>query len=310
VKKRAAVVGVGYLGRFHAQKYKANKDVELVGVCDGNPEIALKVATELSVEAFTDAKALIGKVELVTIAASTQAHYQLGLLFLNNGVHVNLEKPLAATVSQAEELVETARRKGVLLSTGHIERFNPAILKVKELLKNPSIFFMSRHTPFRTRGADVSVLHDLMIHDIDLLHWLSGSQIKFVKAATAKKIISATYDIADVCVELENGMQAVISASRVSAMPTRTMRVIGQNLCLDANTGLLEVSLSKPGLLTDLEPMQIEKINLEKTDALAAETEHFVNAVLGKQSLMVTGQDGLNAMYAIEKILHATKDLN
>lgn len=301
MKSRAAVVGVGYLGRFHAQKYKALADVELVGVCDGRPDQARAVANELGVHAFSDARDLIGKVDMVTVAASTQAHYGLGLMFLEAGIPVNLEKPLAATAAQARELVHLAERKGVLLCTGHIERFNPAVVALRKELREPKVFDLIRHTPFRARGADVSVLHDLMIHDIDLLLWLSGSKVRGLRAA-GTSVISGTWDAVEVFAELENGASARLSASRVSAKPLRSVRVLENGRTIQADTGTLDIDLVTPIAKDAAEPLKIAKIPAEKSDALQAETEAFVAAVRGRHKPVVTGADGLHALEVVEQI--------
>lgn len=302
MKKRAAVVGVGYLGRFHAQKYKANPDVELVAVCDGRPEQAEAVAKELGVEAVADPRDLVGRVDLVTIAASTQAHHELGRLFLEAGVPVNLEKPLAATVARARELVELAARKNVLLCTGHIERFNPAIVAFKGELRRPKFLDLTRHTPFRNRGADVSVLYDLMIHDIDLLFWLSGAAaVKNFRAAGAK-LITHAWDAVDVFAEMDNGVTARLSASRVSSRPARAIRALDDGRAIQADTGALEVDLVEPVARDAAEPLKITKIAPAKADALQLETDAFVAAVLGKAKPVVTGADGLRAVEFVERI--------
>lgn len=301
MKLRAAVVGVGYLGRFHAQKYKNNPAVELVAVCDGRAEQAQAVAAELGCEAVTDPASLIGRVDLVTVAASTQAHYALGKLFLEAGVPLNLEKPLAATAAQARELVELAARQGVVLSTGHIERFNPSIVALKEQMKAPRFIDLIRHTGFRARGADVSVMHDLMIHDIDLLHWLTGSRVKDLRASGVK-VIAKTWDAVEVFATMENGMQARLSASRVSSRPQRAIRVLENGRALQADTGILEVDLIEPVAFDAAEPLKISKVAPAKVDALQLETDAFVASVREKRAPVITGADGLAALEVVERL--------
>lgn len=305
-KLRAAVVGVGYLGRFHAQKYKANPNVDLVAVCDGRTEQAQAVATELGVRAVSNPRELIGQVDLVTVAASTQAHYELGKMFLEAGIPVNLEKPLAATADQARELVELSEKKKVFLSVGHIERFNPAILELRRRMKNVQFFEFVRHTPFRARGADVSVLSDLMIHDLDLLFWLSGSRIKDFKAS-GSRLISKTFDTAEAFVELEDGRSARISASRVSTRPQRSIRLLQNGSILWADTGSLDLEFIQPIDLNAAEPLKIEKFTADKKDALQTETDAFIQAILEGKPPAITGRDGLMAVEAVEKIERSLK---
>lgn len=299
-KLKAAVIGVGYLGRFHAEKYLNNPAVELVGLSDANLEQLKKVGTELKVTTFPDPQSLIGQVDAVTIAASTQAHFELGKLFLNSGIAVNLEKPLAATLSQARELVELAQRKKTLLCTGHIERFNPSLRHLKSLLKTPLHLDLIRHTGFRARGADVSVLHDLLIHDLDLIHWLTGSEVVSLKAA-AVKVLQPTWDAVEVWMELANGAQAHLTASRVSSVPRRQVRVLqaSEVITVDSSQGSLEV-VSKTGKAE--EPLKFQNLQVEKADALQAETDAFVNAAMGRAEPAVTGADGLRVLELIEKI--------
>lgn len=301
MKSRAAVVGVGYLGRFHAQKYKANPDVELVAVCDGRFEQAETVAKELGTAAVRDPKDLIGKVDLVTVAASTQAHYELGKLFLEAGIPLNLEKPLAATVPQARELVDLAKKKNVLLCTGHIERFNPAVLAVKKELRKPRVFDLIRHTGFRNRGADVSVLHDLMIHDVDMMLFLSGANVKNVRAG-GSKLITNDWDAVEAFFDLDDGSTARLSASRVSSRPLRMVRVLDEGRTIQADTGTLEVDLVEPVSREAAEPLKITKTTAEKVDALQMETNAFIAAVRGTQKPAVTGADGLKALEIVAEI--------
>lgn len=293
---RAAVVGVGYLGRFHAQKYKTLSGVELVAVCDASREQADKVAAELGVRALTNPTELIGAVDMVTVAASTRAHYELGKQFLSAGIPTNLEKPLAATSAQAKELVELAAQKKTLLCTGHIERFNPAIRELKNNFKSPSFFDLIRHTPFRERGADVSVIHDLMIHDIDLLLWFTGSRVRSVRAS-GHALKTKTWDSVEAFIELENGQTARLSASRVSSRPQRSIRVFDQGQVLFADTGTLELDVVDGDKASDP-----RKKTCDKADALQAETEAFVAAVAGLAQPVVTGLDGLRALEVVDQI--------
>jgi predicted dehydrogenase len=299
-KLRGAVVGVGYLGRFHAQKYQSNPDVELVGVCDHVPVQADKVAAELGVKSFHRPHDLIGQVDMVTIAANTLNHHELAKLFLENGVHVNVEKPITATVDQAEELVTLAERRQLLLAVGHIERFNPSVVELKKHLKMPKIIELTRMAPYKTRGADVSVLHDLMIHDMDLLFWLSGSDIESMMCA-GTKLVSKELDTATVSIKMRNGVLGIINVSRVSSGTQRSVRVLQDDCTLFANTGTHELEKVESGAGGD-ELVKITRWTVDKADALQKETDSFVQAVLRKQPLEVNGMDGLQALRAIEEV--------
>ncbi|MBK9321457.1 MAG: Gfo/Idh/MocA family oxidoreductase [Bdellovibrionaceae bacterium] len=298
-KLRAAVVGVGYLGTFHAQKYLKNPQVQLVGVCDFSATQANKVATELGVASFKNATDLIGQVEAVTIAASTQSHYELAKLFLKNGIHVNVEKPITATVAQAEELVQLAQEKKLKLAVGHIERFNPAIIELRKHIKNAKNIQLTRLATYKPRGADVSVLHDLMIHDMDLIYWLSQSEIETFEAS-GSKLISSELDTAQVVFKMKSGLIAEVNVSRVSSNMQRWIRVTQKESILMANTGTLELEKCEAG--SGENPVQIQQWTVTKEDALQNETDGFVNAVLNDTEVVVSGLDGLKSLRAIEDV--------
>jgi len=298
-KLRAAVIGVGYLGTFHAQKYTKNSNVQLMGVCDFSPAQADKVAAELGVPAVHKAQDLVGQVDLVTIAASTQSHYELAKLFLQNGIHVNVEKPIAATIPQAEELVNLAQQKNLKLAVGHIERFNPAIVELQKHLKDTKALELTRLATYKARGADVSVLHDLMIHDMDLLYWLTGSEIESFQAS-GSKLISKELDTAQVAVKMKNGVLGYIHVSRVSSNMQRWIRATQKASILFANTGTLELEKNEPG--SGETPVKVTSWTVTKEDALQKETDTFIDCVLNNKPLAVTGLDGLKSLKAIEDI--------
>jgi predicted dehydrogenase len=296
---RAAVVGVGYLGTFHAQKYLKNADVQLVGVCDFAPAQADRVAAELGVASLHRAADLIGQVDLVTVAASTQSHYDLAKLFLQNGIHVNVEKPITATVPQAEELVNLAAQKNLKLAVGHIERFNPAVLELKKHLSQTKTLELTRLATYKARGADVSVLHDLMIHDMDLLFWLSESEVETC-LVSGTKLISAELDTAQVIFQMKSGLMANIHVSRVSSTMQRWIRATQKQSILFANTGSLELEKSEAG--SGDTPVRLTTWTVTKEDALQKETDAFINAVKNNTPVAVSGVDGLKTLRVIEEI--------
>jgi predicted dehydrogenase len=300
-KLRAAVVGVGYLGRFHAQKYKALESefpVELVAVCDSNFEQAMKVGVELGVPGYRDARDLIGNVDVVTVATVTKSHYEVARSLLQAGIHCNIEKPMTVTVAEAKELVQLASGKKVQLCVGHSERFNPAFTKARELVKNPSVIELIRHAPYKTRGADVSVVHDLMVHDLDLLLALT-SQLALIEAKGGR-IISPTFDWASALFNFGGTRSAFISVSRVAPQMTRALRIIGpqESVYADLQTG--EVQLAR---YTSPENVLVENFSVGKGDNLLLETRAFLQAVLGQPSEAVTGDQGLRAMEWIHQLM-------
>lgn len=300
MKLKAAVVGVGYLGNFHAQKLKAHPEVELAGVCDFSFEQAQKVAAALSTQAYQRPEDLVGQVDYVHIAASTQSHYELASLFLKNKIPVLVEKPIAATIAQAQELCELAEKNKTLLTVGHIERFNPAFQFLKENIKGISYLEMNRLAPFRTRGSDVSVLHDLTIHDIDLVHWLFQSEIQDYQIA-GRKLIRPTYDDVSIRMWLKNGVQVTINNSRVTPQIIRNFRAIGKENTYFVNTATLEAEVLKT---TSEDPFHaVEKQTITKVDALALEADHFVQSLLGRKKLAITALEATRALTEVEDFI-------
>ena len=300
MKLRGAVVGVGYLGQFHAQKLKAHSEVELVAVCDFSKEQAQKVAADLNTMAVEKPEDLVGKVDFVHIAASTQSHYELAKLFVKNKIPVLVEKPIAATVAQAEELCELSEKNNVKLSVGHIERFNPAFTFLKERLEGVTYLELNRLAPFRVRGSDVSVLHDLTIHDIDLVQWLFNSPIKNFEV-TGQKLIKNTIDDVSVRLVLNNSTQVTINNSRVAPQIVRNYRAVSAKQVIITNTATMEAEILKP--LTADPFHTVEKIQIEKKDALALEVDHFVQAVLGRKPLAITAQEATLALKNVESFV-------
>lgn len=299
-KLRGAVVGVGYLGNFHAQKIKAHPRADLVGVCDYSFAQAQKNAKDLSTQAYENPKDLIGSVDFVHIAASTQAHFDLASLFLAAGIPTLVEKPIAATVQQAHQLCDLAEKSRTLLTVGHIERFNPAFQFLKQRLQAPTYFEMNRLAPFRVRGSDVSVLHDLTIHDIDLVHWLFGASITDFEV-TGQKMIRPTYDDVAIRLKLSNQMQVTIHNSRVTPQIVRNCRLVQKHETISVNTGSLEAEILSP-MPTD--PFyQVEKVQIQKQDALALEVDHFIQAILGEKPLAITAREATLALERVESFV-------
>jgi len=304
---RGAVVGVGYLGTFHAQKYLKNENIQMMGVCDFNKAQAEKVAHQLGTKVWANPQSLLGHVDMVTIAASTQSHYELCETFLNAGVAVNVEKPLAARLDQAEALVNLADSKKVPLAVGHIERFNPAIVELKRLISklgSIKIIDLQRMGPFRTRGSDVNVLYDLAIHDVDLLYWLTDGQDVTHFLAQGTSMVSKELDTAKISIEMSHKILANISVSRVHPHVSRSIRVVGTLGTMVANTaaGTLELIQKNPHPKDEGDFLRVTTETVEKADALQAETDAFVSCLLRGVPMAVSGHDGLKAMRLIADI--------
>ncbi len=214
-KLRAAVIGVGYLGRYHAQKYAEFDDVELVGVADVDERRAAEIAAQFGVPGHSDYRNLFDRAELVSIAVPTEAHYAVARDCLAAGLHILVEKPVTETVEQAEELIALANQNARLFQVGHLERFNPALTALKGILRAPLFIESHRMAPFKPRGLDVNVVLDLMIHDIDLILNAVKSPLAELRA-TGAAILTDDVDIANARMEFENGCVANVTASRIS----------------------------------------------------------------------------------------------
>jgi predicted dehydrogenase len=301
---RTAVIGVGYLGRFHAQKYAQLEDCELVAVVDANPATAQKVADELKVQASSDYSAILQQVDAISIAVPTPLHYAVGCEALRRGVHVLMEKPIATTVAEARELVHLASKHRCVLQVGHLERFNPAIIAAVDRLGKPRFVESHRLAPFKLRGTDVSVVLDLMIHDIDLIQELVGEPIENIDAVGAK-IFSGEIDIVNARIHFKGGCVANTTASRISLKQERKIRIFQDDayLSIDMQQKILTVIRKKDEAPVD-SPAQvaIEEESYDQGDALLAEIQAFVAAIRNGTPPVVSGEDGLRALETAIKI--------
>ena len=301
---RTAVIGVGYLGRFHAQKYAQLAGSKLVGVVDANSDARTKVAAELSTQAFGDYRDLFGKVDAVSLAVPTPMHHAIGCELLRNGIDVLIEKPIATTVSEARELVDLAQKHGRVLQVGHLERFNPAVLAAAERLRTPRFVESHRLAPFKQRGTDVSVVLDLMIHDIDLIQELVGTPIESIDAVGAS-VFSGEIDIVNARLRFKGGCVANTTASRISLKQERKIRIFQDDayLSVDMQQKILTVIRKKDQAPVE-SPAQvsIEEESFDQGDALLAEIEAFLKAVRERSTPVVTGEDGLRALETAMKI--------
>ncbi|MDP3513129.1 MAG: Gfo/Idh/MocA family oxidoreductase [Sulfuritalea sp.] len=300
---RAAVIGVGYLGRFHAQKYAAlsaaNRGVELVGVVDAHAETAQRVAQELGVAAFTDYRELLGggKIDLVSVASTTETHHAVARDCLAAGIHVLAEKPITVTVAQADELIALADAKHLVLQVGHLERFNPAWLAVKDQIKRPVFIEAHRMAPFKARGIDVSVVLDLMIHDLDLILPLVASPVADLRASGVS-VLTDGIDIANARIEFANGCVANLTASRTSTASLRRLRVFQHHEYISVDFGDRRIGISKrrDALVEGEEPIDTETFQQPPGDALMTEIEAFVAAVTNGTAPVVSGREGRDAL--------------
>jgi predicted dehydrogenase len=295
---RTAVIGVGYLGRFHAQKYAALPDSSLIAVVDARADVRDKVAAEVGCRAVADYREILGEVDAVSIATPTPLHFPLAQECLERGVHVLVEKPVTETPEQARALIAAAARHGRVLQVGHLERFNAAILALEGTLGTPRFIESHRLAPFKERGTDVNVVLDLMIHDIDLIQSLVGAPIESIDAVGAS-VFSSGLDIANARIRYANGCVANTTASRVSMKMERKLRLFQDDayVSIDLQQKVLTI-VRKPPSSAAAAPGQvvIEERTYEQGDALKLEIEAFLRAVREGRPPVVSGEDGLRAL--------------
>jgi predicted dehydrogenase len=297
-KVRVAVIGVGYLGRFHAQKYAQLQECELVAVVDARPQAREAVAAEVGARALPDHRSLLGEVDAVSIVTPTAAHFSIAREFLESGAHVLVEKPITETPQQARELIELAAKRGRVLQVGHLERFNSAIVGAEEHLRSPRFIECHRLAPYKERGTDVSVVLDLMIHDIDIVQTLVGSAIESIDAV-GTPVFSEDVDIANARIRFANGCVANATASRVSLKTERKMRVFSAEayVSMDLQQKIVTVIRKRPGAAAAGQlPVTIEERNFEPGDALLAEIQSFLTCIQRGKAPVVSGEAGLAAL--------------
>ena len=295
---RAAVVGAGYLGRFHAQKYASEEGCRLAAVVDTRPEAREALAKELGTTAVADHRELLGKVDAVSVVTTTPAHFAIARDFLEAGAHVLVEKPITETVEQAQGLIDIAARCGRILQVGHLERFNPAIVAAERELAGARFIECQRLAPFKERGTDVNVVLDLMIHDIDIVQSIVGRRIESIDAV-GTPVFSGAVDIANARLRFEGGCVANVTASRVSLKTERKLRVFRDDayLSIDLQQRILTVIRKRPTAPAAGElPVLIEEQSFEQGDALRAEIRSFLDCIGHGRSPVVSGQDGLLAL--------------
>jgi predicted dehydrogenase len=295
---RTAVIGVGYLGRFHAQKYATLARSGLVAVVDADPATRDRVAAEVGCRAVADFRQILGEVDAVSIATPTPAHYDIARECLAHGVHVLVEKPITKTIEEARSLIKVAESRGCILQVGHLERFNPAIRALGGTLGTPRFVESHRLAPFKERGTDVNVVLDLMIHDIDLIQSLVRAPIVSIDAV-GTSVFSAGLDIANARIRYANGCVANTTASRISMKMERKLRLFQDDayVSIDLQQKVLTVVRKPPeGSGAALGQVSIEERSYEQGDALRLEIEAFLEAVCGESPPVVTGEDGLRAL--------------
>jgi predicted dehydrogenase len=295
---RTAVIGAGYLGRFHAQKFALLPESQLVAVVDVVEEAREQVAAETGCRALVDYRDILDEVDAVSIATPTPLHHEIAKHCLERGVHALVEKPITQTPAQARELIEVAARHDRILQVGHLERFNAAILALGDTLGQPRFIESHRLAPFKERGTDVNVVLDLMIHDIDLIQSLVGAPIESIDAVGAS-VFSSGLDIANARIRYASGCVANTTASRVSLKTERKLRLFQDDayVSIDLQQKVLTI-VRKPPPGTNVAPGQvvIEERSYEQGDALKLEIAEFLRSIREGRPPVVSGEDGLLAL--------------
>jgi len=292
---RAAVIGVGYLGNFHVQKYLSLPGTRVVGVLDTDLPRAKEIAEKYGIRAFPGLEALLDEVDLVSIVTPPAHHYDAAQRCLMRGLHVLVEKPVTATVDEAEALVALAREQGVVFQVGHLERFNPAVIAVRRRLSNPHRIEARRLSRFQKRGTEVDVVLDLMIHDIDIVLSMVDSPVDSLHA-TGSVVVSGDIDVAHATLHFANGCVAELTASRVNREPVRAMEIFQPGACISVDylnhTLLVSNASGQPGVPEG----SFEEESLNRTDVLMDEIRSFVSAVRHGEAPTVSGEDGKRAL--------------
>ncbi|PJD93033.1 MAG: UDP-N-acetyl-D-glucosamine dehydrogenase [Legionella sp.] len=297
-KLNCAVIGVGYLGRFHAQKYQMLEEANLIAVCDYSSDTAAQVAQELNVKPLTKYQDLFGVVDAVSIAATTKTHYAIAKECLEHGIHVLLEKPMTETIQQADELIAIAKAKGLKLQIGHMERFNVAHTALSHHLDRPLFIDAQRLAPFTPRGADVNVVLDLMIHDIDLIQTMVNSPIESIEAH-GTPVLTSTFDIANARIRFKNKCVANLVASRISFKTERKTRIYQPNAYISVDYHEKKLAIFHRGqqeAFPGVASVDHQDITLDKGDALKDEIKSFLTCIMQNTPPVVTGTHGREAL--------------
>lgn len=302
---KSAVIGCGYLGRYHAEKYAKSDSAELVAVVDLDGEKAAQIATQHGALPVVDYKKLpeLG-VQCVSVVSDTSTHFEIAAWLLQRGIDVLVEKPMTVTVAEGRELIDIAAAHDRILQVGHLERFNPAFRAVKKILTQPRFFEARRIAQFTGRAFDVDVVRDLMIHDIDIIAHLVGRPIEKIEAVGIP-VLTPSVDIANARLVFEGGAVANVTASRAAFKSERTIRIFQPNVYVSLDYGNRKIktcTLSEERDERGFPRLEMAEVPVEERDALADEIAAFLSSVATRTQPEVTGVDGLRALELAEQI--------
>jgi len=298
---RAAVVGVGYLGTLHAEKYAALADVDLVALVDLDRDKAAALAQKLGTEVESDPAALLGRIDCVTIATPTPAHYDTAKLFLEAGVDTLVEKPITATSAEGLALVELAERSGRILQVGHLERFNPAVRAMLSVINRPRFVECDRLSPFGERGTDVDVVRDLMIHDLDVILACVAGPLERIEAVGIP-VLSTNVDIANARLRFGGGCIANLTASRVALKRERKIRLFQADTYVSVDYIERRIRICRKLDIEGRPEITVEQQEFDEADALRDEVASFAESVRTRRPVVVDGRSGLKALQLAERI--------
>ncbi len=318
-KLKVAVIGTGHIGKEHARIYSEMQEISLVGVVDIDRNAGETVARRCNTRYYSSFKEILNKVDAASVVVPTTSHYEIASELLKKGIHVLVEKPMTGTVSEAEDLIRLSKENSAILQPGYIERFNPAIEAIQDLDISLKFIECHRLSPFTFRSADIGVVLDLMIHDIDIILYLSRSKVKKIEAVGVN-VISDKEDIANARIQFENGCVANITASRVSFEPMRKIRLFSENsyISLDYHKQEAMIYKKSPELtpksintegkdvstIIDLKNfvfgdlLKIERIKMNNQEPLKKELKSFINCVNNGKQPVVSGEEGIKAIKA------------
>lgn len=310
---RTGVIGVGYLGRLHAQKYRTLDGANLVGVFDVDVGRAQEVARNTGCRAYPRAEDLLAELDAVSIAVPTAEHLRVGLLAASRGIPMLMEKPLAADPASAGELVRAVEESGVLMQVGHLERFNKVFHEVRARVRSPRFIECDRLSPFAGRGADTNVVYDVMIHDLDIIDFLVGAPVVGVEAVGVP-VLSSQTDIANARLRFANGCIANVTASRVSLKRERKLRVFEPDVyvSVDFDSGRVVSAKRKQGVSaaeasSPMDLVEVEECNVGAGDALLDEIQAFLGCVRDGGAPLVGPNEALRAMQTAERIVRSIR---
>ena len=314
---KIGVIGAGHLGKIHIRLLKEIKEFDLIGFYDTNPVNSKKITSEFGISSFSSAEELIDSSDAIDVVTPTKYHFEYAKMAIEKGKHLFVEKPISATIDEAQELVKLSKEKEVKVQVGHVERFNPAFIAIQKDCNNPMFIEAHRLAEFNPRGTDVPVVHDLMIHDIDIVLSIVKSEIKSIYASGVS-IISDTPDIANARIEFENGCVANLTASRISLKSMRKTRIFQKDAYisidfLEKKAELIRMKDAKntddpfaliidPGKGKTKKQIEFESPKITDNNAIKDELTSFYHAIINNTDTIVTIEDSYKALYVAQQI--------